>query len=97
MTLQNEGRELLMNMRANYSAISRIRMAIANFYNPTVFPRMDLLGLCRSLDEQHWELFMDILSLMRHHSNGVGLVNELFEEMCTAGYRISEVKEIIYK
>lgn len=72
-------------------------MAIANFYNPNTFPRMDLLGLCRCLDEQHWELFMDILSLMHHHSNGVGLVNELFEEMRTEGYRISEVKEIIYK
>lgn len=94
MTLQNKGRELLMNMKANYSAICRIRMAIANFYNPTTFPRMDLLGLCRSLDEQHWELFMDILNLMRHHSDGA---NELFEEMLTAGYRIGEVKEIIYK
>lgn len=58
---------------------------------------MDLLGLCRSLDEQHWELFMDILTLMRHHPDGVGLLNELFEEMLTAGYRIGEVKEIIYK
>lgn len=78
MTLDNGGRELILNLNHGYSAIHRIREVLANFYNNNDYRNVDIRGLCCSLDEKHWELFMDILTNMRQRH--IIEMEKIFEE-----------------
>lgn len=92
MTLQNGGLELILNLHQRYSAVERIRGAIANFYNRDYAPYVDLLGLSRCLDKEHYELFLDVLYTMRNDNTALGkcgitVINDIYIEMMERGFR----------
>jgi hypothetical protein len=65
MKLDNGGLELILDVKQGYSAISYIRAVILNIFNHKDFKDVNLLGITRQLDTEHYELFEDVLRTAR--------------------------------
>lgn len=64
--------ELLIT--AEYSTMFRMRQLILNIYNPDIFPEVDIQKLIRCTDEQHYELFQDIIHLTNTECGYVAVI-----------------------
>lgn len=72
-----DSKELIRS--AKYTSIIRIRGVILNIFNPNIFKEVDLLGILRNSDNEHLELFEDIISMVK--GNGFFEVAEFGEQL----------------
>jgi hypothetical protein len=82
MKLDNGGIELILDTQQRYSAICYIREVLLNIFNPTDFNKVNLLGLTCSLDNEHYELFEDILHTARMYD--ISVVNKITQQLLKA-------------
>lgn len=75
MKLDNGGLELILDVKQAYSSISYIRAIILNIFNHNNFQDVNLLGITRSLDTEHYELFEDVLHTARTYD--ISILNKI--------------------
>ena len=71
-----EAREIII--KGSYSTSYRLQELVLNIYNCKTFNGVDILHLVRNADDEHIELFYDILKTVETNLN---FINNLAEEI----------------
>ena len=82
MKLNNDGIKLILDLEQGYGAISYIRGVLLNIFNPNQHKEVNLLGITRSLDSEHYELFEDILYTAKTYD--ISVLNNIAYQLLTA-------------